>query len=74
MLSAKKPLAIQVTHNVELPDFKETIDEGIANVKQMLKTVGITLAIGIPAAILFAVAANTAGDIITANMTNPDIQ
>lgn len=74
MFNSKKPLAVNVTHTVELPDIKETIDEGLTNVKHMLKTVGITLAIGIPAAILFAVAANVAGDVLTHNLTAPEPQ
>lgn len=74
MFNAKKPLAVNVTHTVELPDIKETIDEGLTTVKHMLKTVGIALAIGIPSVVLFAVAANVAGDVITHNLTTPELQ
>ena len=65
----KKPLPVAVSHTVELDELKEFYGEAKADFKALLKTVGITLAIGIPCAILFGVAANLAGEAIQNNLT-----
>lgn len=66
----KKPIAVAVTHEVELDELREFYGEAKADMKQMLKTVGITLLIGIPCVILFGIAANIAGDMIQDNLTS----
>lgn len=66
MFGLKKP--INVTHTVELDS--ETVDHAADQLREILKTVGIALAIGIPATILFGVAANAAADIYVANHLN----
>jgi hypothetical protein len=65
----KKPVPVAVTHDVKLDELKEFYGEAKADFKALLKTVGITLAIGIPCAILFGVAANLACNLIEDNLT-----
>lgn len=61
----KKPIIVNVEHDLNVDALKETYETAKGDMKQMLKTAGIALAIGIPCAILFGVAANVAGDVIT---------
>ena len=65
-----KPQA-SVTHTVTIEEKdKEYINEKVSDLKQLLKTAGLTLAIGIPAVILFGVAANAASEVAINRQTH----
>lgn len=66
----KKPIPVTVTHELNIDEFKETVVEAVDGVKDIVRTALICLAIGIPCAILFGVAANVMGDVVTDRLTS----
>ena len=61
---------LPVKHTVEIKEEdKEYIDKKLGDLKQLVKTAGLTLAIGIPAVIIFGVAANFASEVAINRLT-----
>ena len=73
MFNRDKPLAtINHTVNIELPDLEAATAPVIDRLAQMGKTVFITLAIGIPCAVLFGFAAHVASEVAINNLTTSE--
>lgn len=66
----KKPIPVTVSHELNLDELKATISDGADALKDTVRTLVITLAIGIPVVILFGVAANVVGDVVSDRLTN----
>lgn len=68
----KKAIKVEVKHDLDKEGLMEVVEKATDNFKELLKTIGITLAIGIPCAILFGVAANLVGEAISDNITSTE--
>ena len=67
----KKPINVVHTHRIEIPDFEEKVKPIINEVKQLAKTTGIVLLIGIPAVIITGALARVGADALIENMHAP---
>lgn len=67
----KKPINVVHTHRIEIPDIEEKVRPVINEVKQLAKTAGIVLLIGIPSTILLAALARVGADALIENMHTP---
>lgn len=67
----KKPIRVEHTHVVEIPDLEAAAQPVLDRIAHMGKTVGIALAIGIPAVILFALAARVGAEVAVDHLTDP---
>lgn len=66
----KKPIAMTHSVEVQLPDLGEAAQPVFDQFKSLLKTVGITLAIGIPTVIGLAFLANVGSEVVIDRLTN----
>lgn len=66
----KKPVPVAVTHELNIDELKAVVSDTADALKDTVRTFVITLAIGIPVVILFGVAANVMGDVVTDRLTN----
>lgn len=65
----KKPIQLTHTHEVKVDNLKEVVDHAIDRTASLLKTVGITLLIGIPAVVVFALVARVGAEVTLDHMT-----
>ena len=66
----KKPVPVAVPHELNIDELKAVVSDTADALKDTVRTFVITLAIGIPVVILFGVAANVMGDVVTDRLTN----